>query len=145
MGGMEIGISTASYFPKLYTEQTIEHIAALGADVCEVFFASRCEYRREFADIVRGELDRYGVKAHSVHALTTQFEPEFFSRNDRAYADAVEVGEEVLTAAETLGAHCYTFQGALCLKKKKYTADYPFFAARLNALCEQAKRHGVTL
>ena len=30
MGGMEIGISTASYFPKLYTEQTIEHIAALG-------------------------------------------------------------------------------------------------------------------
>ena len=39
---MKIGISTASYFPKLYTEQTIEHIAALGADVCEVFFASRC-------------------------------------------------------------------------------------------------------
>lgn len=145
MGGMEIGISTASYFPKLYTEQTIEHIAAIGADVCEVFFASRCEYRREFADTVRQQLDRYGVKAHSVHALTTQFEPEFFSRNDRAYADAVEVGEEVLTAAEILGAHCYTFHGAMCLKKKKYTADYPFFAARLNSLCEQAKRHGVTL
>ena len=51
----------------------------------------------------------------------------------------------MLTAAETLGAHNYTFHGAMCLKKKKYTADYPFFAQRLNALCEQAKRHGVTL
>lgn len=143
MGDMKIGISTASYFPKLFTEQSIEHIAALGADLCEVFFASRCEYKREFAETVRLELNRCGVEAHSVHALTTQFEPEFFSRNDRAYADAVEVGEEVLTAAEIIGARRYTFHGAMCLKKTKYTADYPFFAERLNALCAQAARHGV--
>lgn len=143
MGGMEIGISTASFFPKLYTEQSIEHIAALGAKLCEVFFASRCEYKREFALLVADELKKYGVRAHSVHALTTQFEPEFFSRNDRAYADAVEVGEELLSAAETLGARCYTFHGVMCLKRTKYTVDYDFFAKRLTALCEQAAKHGV--
>ncbi len=145
MGGMEIGVSTASYFPRLYTEQSISHIAALGAKICEVFFASRCEYTREFGATVRAELDKYGVKAHSVHALTTQFEPEFFSRNGRAYGDAIETGDRLLETAEVIGAHHYTFHGAMCLKRTKYTVDYDFFAERINALCEQAASYGVEL
>ena len=48
---MKLGISTASYFPRYYTEDTFERIATLGADVFELFFQSRSEYTDNYADL----------------------------------------------------------------------------------------------
>ena len=143
MGGMEIGISTASFFPKLYTEEALPHIAALGAKVCEVFYASRCEYAPDFADKVAEGLSACGLRAHSVHALTTQFEPELFSRNDRALSYAYEVCEALLGSAKRIGAHFYTFHGPMMLKRTKYVFDYGFLAEKLNALCGVAQKYDV--
>ena len=61
---METGISTASFFPRLYTEDALTEIASLGVNVSEVFFASRCEYTDEFGDVL-GQKD--------VDALTIRF------------------------------------------------------------------------
>lgn len=144
---METGISTASFFPRLYTEDALTEIAKLGAKVSEVFFASRCEYTKEFGDVLVDRLAAAdGLRVHSVHALTNQFEPELYSLNSRAYGDALETFECVLKVAEQIGAHNYTFHGATMLKKAvKYSFNYDLISERVNVLCSLAEKYGVTL
>ena len=142
---MEIGISTASFFPRLVTEDALAALGGLGAKVCEVFFASFSEYTEDFARMLKGVADGAGVRVHSVHALTNQFEPELFSKGARARQDAVAIYERVCAAGEILGASCYTFHGATRLKPAvKYSFDYPFLAGRVNELIDIAGAHGIT-
>lgn len=144
---METGISTASFFPRLYTEDALEEIAKLGAEVSEVFFASRCEYTKEFGDVLLKKLAAAeNMRVHSVHALTNQFEPELYSLNDRAYGDAIATFESVCRIAGQIGAHNYTFHGATMLKKAvKYSFNYDLISERVNILCDLAEKYGVTL
>lgn len=146
---MEIGISTASYFTRCYTEEALVPIARLGASLCEIFFATRSEYTPAFARTINRELKKaqaYApLKVHSVHALTNQFEPELFSVNDRAEKDALEIFVKVLDVARRIGACNYTFHGASMLKKAvKYSFNYPHIICKVNKLCEIAERYGVT-
>lgn len=143
---MEIGISTASYFPRLLTEDAMDEVARAGAKVGEVFFATHSEYTRDFAAVVKERADRGGVRINSVHALTNQFEPELFGKGLRAHADAVTTFTRVCEAGETLGAKYYVFHGATRLKPAvKYVFDYGFLAERVNKLCDIAESHGITL
>lgn len=146
---MNIGISTASFFPRLFTEETLTKIAKAGADVCEVFFASRCEYTKQFADVLNDNLREARkfapLKVHSVHALTNQFEPELYSLNQRAFKDALDTYESVLMVAKEIGAKYYTFHGATMLKKAvKYSFNFDLIEERVNMLCDIAQGYGVT-
>lgn len=145
---MEIGISTASFFTRLYTEEAIVPIAKMGAEVCEIFFATHSEYTRKFGNVINKRLkeaQEYSpLKVHSVHALTNQFEPELFSVNERAYNDALEVFENVLKVARQVGASNYTFHGATMLKKAvKYSFNYEHISERVNYLTELAASYDV--
>lgn len=144
---METGISTASFFPRLYTEDALTEIASLGVNVSEVFFASRCEYTDEFGDVLLDRLARaQNMRVHSVHALTNQFEPELYSLNDRAYGDAIATFESVCKVAQKIGAKNYTFHGATMLKKAvRYSFNYDLITQRVNILCDLAEKYGVTL
>ena len=144
---METGISTASFFPRLYTEDALTEIASIGAKVSEVFFASRCEYTDAFGDVLTERLARAdGMRVHSVHALTNQFEPELYSLNDRAYGDAIATFESVCRVANKIGAKNYTFHGATMLKKAvRYSFNYDLISQRVNILCDLAEKYGVTL
>lgn len=144
---METGISTASFFPRLYTEDALTEIASLGVNVSEVFFASRCEYTDEFGDVLLDRLARAeNMRVHSVHALTNQFEPELYSPNDRAYGDAIATFESVCKVAQKIGAKNYTFHGATMLKKAvRYSFNYDLITQRVNILCDLAEKYGVTL
>ena len=99
---MEIGISTASYFPRLFTEDAMDEVARAGAKVSEVFFATHSEYTPEFAAVVKQRADRGGVRINSVHALTNQFEPELFGKGVRAHTDAITTFTRVCDAGKTL-------------------------------------------
>ena len=145
---MKIGVSTATYFSRMYTEEALTPIAKLGADTCEVFFASRCEYTREFGEVLIGRLNEARqfspLQVHSVHALTNQFEPELFSVNDRAYADALETFESVLKVGRQIGAKHYTFHGATMLKKAvKYNFDFARISSRVDTLIDMADCYGI--
>ena len=144
---METGISTASFFPRLYTEDALTEIASLGVNVSEVFFASRCEYTDEFGDVLLDRLARAeNMRVHSVHALTNQFEPELYSLNDRAYGDAIATFESVCKVAQKIGAKNYIFHGATMLKKAvRYSFNYDLITQRVNILCDLAEKYGVTL
>lgn len=144
---MQIGVSTATYFTRKYTEEAIVPIAKLGADVCEVFFATHSEYTEQFGKTINSELEKAQrfapLKVHSVHALTNQFEPELFSLNSRAYADAMDTFKNVCNVAKVIGASHYTFHGATMLKRTTYNYNYPLIAERVNILCETARKYGV--
>lgn len=145
---MEIGVSTASYFTRLYTEQAIIPIAKLGAKACEVFFATHSEYTHKFGEVINKELklaqEFSPLKVHSIHALTNQFEPELFSVNDRAYNDALQVFENVMKIGNQIGASNYTFHGATMLKKAvKYSFNYEHIQKRVNYLCDIAESYGI--
>ena len=145
---MKIGISTATYFSRMYTEEAIVPIAKLGAETCEIFFATHSEYTSDFAARLNEELVKARLysplEVHSVHAMTNQFEPELFSVNDRAYGDASKTFKNVLAVAKEVGATHYTFHGAAMLKKAvKYNFNFPHISRRVNAVIDIARSYGV--
>lgn len=147
---MEIGISTASYFTRHFTEDCLVPIAQAGADVCEVFFATHSEYTPAFGEIMLQKLEEARkfspLQIHSVHALTNQFEPELYSVNTRSLADAMQTYRNVLAIAKQVGAKYYTFHGATMLKRAvRYQLDYDRIAGCVNRLCDTAAEYGVQL
>lgn len=83
---METGVSTASLFGRYNTEDAVRVLADAGVPLIEVSLSTFSEYEPAFAEQlarIRG-----GVRVHSVHALTTQFEPQLFNASARVRADA---------------------------------------------------------
>ena len=81
---MKIGISTATYFEKLPTEETFPYIKAAGADVAEVFMNTFSEYTPEFGRILKKNADNAGVAVYSVHASNLNYEPNLNNPTRRA-------------------------------------------------------------
>ena len=143
---MRLGISTASFFGRLATEQALEQIGGWKAPVAEVFMDTFSEYKADFVRPLRRQADRMGVEVRSVHALCTQFEPQLFSRSDRQREDAERILEDVLCAGEILGAKYYVFHGVP--RRKTMDPTLPLdrgFVQRLNGIAERAGRHGLKL
>ncbi len=140
---MEIGVSTASLFMRCYNEDALPLLDALDARVVEVFLESFSEYTREYAALLKNR--KGGLKVHSVHTVTMNFETELFSKNDRAYADAFTFFEGVLETAKTLGAGNYTMHGKARIKKSPLYDEYPFIGRRFEELCSAASEKGVSL
>lgn len=142
---MEIGISTASYFSKLQTEDAILDIGAHRVPVCEVFLNSYSEYEPSFVDLLVERVNEAGVKVFSVHPMSMQFEPQLFSVHPRQRADAWKLYERVLIAGKRLGATHYVMHGPARLfggvKNIGLTRIAPIFV-ELSAL---AKDFGICL
>lgn len=139
---MQVGISTATFYTKLYTEQTFLVIKKCGAEVCEVFMNTYSEYEPEFGDIFVRESD--GLKIYSVHALNTQFEPQLFNRVDRTRYDAEVILKKVLANAQKMGAHYYTFHATTRLKvTSKINVDN--FAYHISRIGDIAKQYDVQI
>ena len=106
---MKLGVSTASFFPLLRVEDTLEKVASLGADACEIFFETHSQYCEEFGKIMQKSIDDarkiHAFDLHSVHSLTNQFEPDLFSIGPRARADALITYNKFLKLAKQLGAN----------------------------------------
>ena len=127
------GMSTATFFSKSQTEDTVKLIQSMGVEVCEIFLTTFSEYRREFIDTI---LPRIGPKleVHSIHTLNQQFEPELFNRAQRTREDCESFFRECAEAAARLNARSYTFHGQPRLKRLPYAIDYKWIAQRLKDL-----------
>ena len=137
---MKIGISTASFFTNVTTEDCFAYLKDFKAPVCEVFLSSFSEYEGEIADkIVKNKC----VDVHSIHTLTNQFEPELFSLNPRANQDSMAIFNKVLSLGQRLDAKYYTFHGATRLKKINYNFDYVRLGRIVNNLIETAQTYGI--
>lgn len=140
---MKLGMSTASLFPKVLTENAFDVFRKLQVDTAEVFLNTRSEYRKSF---IKKLLQRKGdINIHSVHVLGVQFEPQLFNGNARVRADAEDIFKKVCEVSAMLGAKFYTFHGMIRFKVSDTGADYNRICDRLGKLCLLAKSFGINL
>lgn len=140
---MKIGISTASLYGKMYTEEALAYFAAHHVECAEVFLASNSEYTASFGDKLlsaKGDVDVY-----SIHTLNSQFEPQLFSRSQRQLDDALEIFRGALATGQKLGARVYVLHGPQQLKYVKFVTDYAFYGARTAELAKIAQDYGIML
>lgn len=140
---MKVGISTASLFFRMTSEEALKFLSENNIQTSEVFLESFCEYKKEFGNLlksVKGNID-----VHSVHTLTTQFEPQLYSINARARADSFELLKQTMEVANIIGAKYYTFHGGARFKKTPFTVNYDTVAKTTQEIIDTIKPYGVTL
>ncbi len=108
---LNIGLSTACFFGKGVTENSIRTIREAGFSVCEVFFDAPMEYDEAFYPILRDALG--DMKVHSIHGMSSQFEPQLFSISARQKAAAMDVFRTTLAQGRRLGAKYYVMHGPM--------------------------------
>ncbi len=140
---MRVGISTASLFGRFNTENGLKFLRENNVPCAEVFLESFCEYNKKFGKVlkkVQGD-----VKVHSVHTLTTQFEPTLYSVNARAQADSFKLLENAMSVAKQVGADYYTFHGGARFKKTPFTIDYDRVGKITQDVIDTCAKYGVGL
>lgn len=140
---MEIGISTASLFLRMYNEEALTCLNKLDSRVAEVFLESFSEYKEQFGKELKKNLGN--LKINSVHVVTTQFEPQLFEENDRARADAFEMYENVLKCGYQIGAKNYTLHGKARFKKDVVFNKFDLYIESFNRLCEIAEKYQMSV
>ena len=108
---MDIGLSSACFYPKLHTEHSIQTMKELGFNFGEIFLNTQSEYEEEFIKVLLEKKEQYKFKVNSVHAFSSSFEPYIFDEYDRRRKDMLKQFKQVCMAAKILGASCYTFHG----------------------------------
>ncbi len=106
---MKVGISTASLFPRYPTEQALQKIIESGAETAEIFFSTFYEYRPEFSKSFADKAA--GIKINSVHANSTNFEPNLFNPTRRVKGDGFYWLDQIARSAQLLNCHNYTLHG----------------------------------
>lgn len=140
---MQTGISTASLFQRFNTEDALAEFNKSGVKTCEVFLESYCEYNKGFGKFLSGLKGNTSV--HSVHTLTTQFEPQLYSLNERAKQDSFKLLEGVMHGAKELGAKYYTFHGGARIKRTPIVLDFEKISKETQKVIDLCKSYGVTL
>ncbi len=140
---MQTGISTASLFSRFNTENALKELNINGVQTAEVFLESYCEYNKKFGKLLKK--NKGDVNVHSVHTLTTQFEPQLYSMNLRAQADSFKLLDRAMQAAEVLGAKYYTFHGGARFKKTPINIDFDRTASLTQKIIDVCSSHGVSL
>ncbi len=140
---MQIGISTASLFGRKHTEDALEFLSQNRTQCAEVFLETYREYNAEFGKKLQKL--KGNTKIHSVHTLTTQFEPQLYSVNERASEDSFEFLKGAMQAGKEIGAKYYTFHGGARFKKTPLKLDFDRVGKITQKIIDQIKPFGITL
>ncbi|MGN0807153.1 MAG: sugar phosphate isomerase/epimerase family protein [Candidatus Coproplasma sp.] len=146
---MKIGISTATLFPELPSEDAAQQIKQLGASVAEIFFSSFYEYRPEFSKALAPLID--GLEINSVHAMPLNFECNLFNSSRRVRGDGYYWLDQLARSAQLLKCKNYTFHGFarvgdgkdedLGFVSERIAEAYNFVAAYSVNLCLENTAH----
>ena len=150
---MEIGISTACFYPALL-EDAVKEALALGFKKLEVFFNTASEYEPAFVDELGRCVRDAGASVVSVHSYSAAFEGFlFFSGYERRVRDAIELYRPYFAAGAALGARYFTFHGERRFGLHPESSggqDNPDLPSEhtfegLSRLCQAAQEEGITL
>lgn len=108
---MEIGLSSASFYPTINPEESIKLIKSIGFNSGEIFFNTYSEYEEEFGRILLKEKEKYDFNINSIHSFASAFEPYIFDRYERRREDMVKIFRKVCRVGKIIGAKYYTFHG----------------------------------
>ena len=140
---MDIGLSSACFYPNLHTENSIRKMKELGFNDGEIFLNTPSEYEEEFLKVILEQKELYEFNVNSVHAFSGSFEPYLFDKYDRRKKDMLKQFKKVCKAAKTLGASCYTFHGMRYANFNEL--DTKFVAETYNELSYIAIESGIKL
>lgn len=140
---MKIGLSTATFFGKVLTEDALALIKSFGLGIAEVFLTTFSEYEESFTEELSKRLN--GVEVYSVHSLNNHYEPELFNQVYRTRNDAEKILDKVLMGGKNLKARYYTFHGPSRLKVTEYKLDYKRIGTRVEELCQRAQLYGLDI
>lgn len=140
---MDIGISSACFYPHVKTEESIALMKKIGFNVGEIFLNSTSEYEIDFGKILLEEKLKHDFRINSVHSFSSSFEPYLFDEYKRRRNDSFILFEKICKLAEMLGAKCYTFHGMKYRDIKD--VDMKFITDVYNKLTYTAQEHGIKL
>lgn len=138
---MNIGVSTASYYP-LETEVAFEKIGKAGIKHSEIFFNAKCELKPAFTDMLLDIKDRYGITVAAVHPTMSLAESfMIFSAYERRFYEALEDYERYSEIAANLGARYIIMHGG---KPNGILSDEEY-CERYMMLKDATLKNGVTV
>ena len=140
---MQTGISTASLFGRYHTEEALSILNNNNVKTAEVFLETFWEYSKKFGKILKQKKGQ--VDIHSVHTLTTQFEPTLYSLNTRAQEDSFKLLKGTLNASKVIGAKYYTFHGPARIKRTPLVIDFDRVGKITQKIIDICKTFGVQL
>lgn len=140
---MEIGISTAIFYPEVLTEDAVKLLSRKGFKVFEVFANSFFEFTEEYALKLRSIMDEEDVRIRSVHTVSSAFEPYLFDAYERRRDDFFKIYQDFLRFAKILGAEAYTFHGLVKRPHKNMTFKDIVYV--YEKMVYEANVHGIAL
>lgn len=108
---MDIGLSSAVFYPNVESEDSIKIMSELGFKCTEIFLNTPAEFEDDFIKKLVEEKNKYKLNINSVHSFSSLFEPYLFDTYKRRRDDMIKYFEKVCVAAKKLGASIYTFHG----------------------------------
>lgn len=108
---MDIGLSSACFYPDTLTENTLCKIKEAGFSVAEIFLNCPSEYEEKYIDLLANEADKNNIKINSLHAFCAAFEPFLFDEYEKRRSDMFIYFEKLCRCCSQIGANCYTFHG----------------------------------
>ncbi len=140
---MEIGLSSASFYPDINTEESIRLMKSLGFDMGEIFLNSPSEYEESFIQQLNEEKYKNQFTINSLHSFSSAFEPYLFDVYKRRREDMFVYFKNVCRGAKILGAKCYTFHGMRLDNINTINKD--LVIDTYNKLCYTALEEGIKL
>jgi sugar phosphate isomerase/epimerase len=140
---MEIGLSSACFYPNLHTENTLDLIKDIGFNSAEVFLNSPMEYEEDFVKALAFKKDNINLTVNSIHSFSSSFEPYLFDSYKRRRDDMLKIFKKVCRAGKLLNANCYTFHGMRAIDKSSLNMD--FIVEIFNELIYTAEEIGIKL
>ena len=137
---MNIGISTGCFYPQKPDEALIR-AGETGVEYVEIFFNTYSELEEEYVYKLKNILEKYNMKAISIHPFTSAIETfMFFSMNDYKLEDSVKLYEKYFKACNILECKYVVIHG--CFNDKSYM-DMKRYCINLNKLSKRAREYNV--
>lgn len=140
---MQVGISTASLFGRYYTEDAIKKLNELKVDCTEVFLESYSEYTKKFGKKLKRM--KGDIPVHSIHTLTTQFEPQLYSLNDRAREESMALLKGTMLCGREVSAKYYTFHGVARVKRTPMNINFERVGRLTNDIIDVCESQNISL
>ncbi|SHI85511.1 Sugar phosphate isomerase/epimerase [Clostridium cavendishii DSM 21758] len=108
---MNIGISSACFYPIIELEKSISYMKNLGFNSGEIFINTFCELEQDFLSIINEEKQKHNFTINSVHFFSSMYEPFLFDNYKKRRDDCIKVFKKICKATNFLGGKYYTFHG----------------------------------
>ncbi|KAF2782606.1 AP endonuclease, partial [Clostridium perfringens] len=108
---MEVGISSACFYPDFELEKSFKIMKELDFNTGELFLNTYYEYSDDFVKKLIEEKEKNNFNIKSVHFFSSMYEPYLFDQYERRRKDSLEVFKNICKATNKLGAFSYTFHG----------------------------------